>query len=115
MRRLVSLPVISAAIVVVTAALVPLAAYAEPVVVSRTGLPAGFSFVSGNAIDPTDTTGNGTYAHVTGAAAASPPSGLGALRLTSTPASTAALLWSTGDPDDLVASWTVIRRCFAVP
>lgn len=62
MRRLTSLPLVSAAVVLVTATLVAPAAHAEPVVVSRTGLPAGFGFVSGNGIDPTDTTGDGAEA-----------------------------------------------------
>ena len=108
MRRL-TVPLVSCAVVLTTSLVAP-SAHAEPVVVSRAALPAGFSFVSGNAVDPTDTAGDGSYAHVTEAAAASPPSGLGALRLTSTATSTAALRWSTGDPDDLIASWTVIRR-----
>lgn len=115
MRRVTALPLVSAAIVLVAATLVAPAAQAEPVVVSRSGLPDGFSLESGNGIDPTDSSGDGGYAHVTGSAALFPPSGLGALRLTSTGTSTAALQWAVGDPDSLVASWAVVRSSSATP
>jgi hypothetical protein len=84
---------------------------ADAPVISRSGLPAGVSFLTGSEIVPDPSLGDGTMTHVTGTAAATPPSGHGALSLvSSTDHQVAELRFAIGDPSSLIAFWSVLRE-----